>query len=286
MNPHNERSYKTLMLLYKNGKLNFSSMTEQELSTILDYAVKRLDKKKSYDDDMTLIDDCLNALKRFETETNIVSDTEITAPIINISEHNNVMRHRNTRGAIALVAVIATLFLCTAVAYANGYNIFDIIFNRDSEQVIADIKNESGVETFEGFEQKSYSDVNTFIKENPKIALETPMFNDYDIFNAEVTKDDVNIVYLIDFMNTTSSGTISFAVTIFNDNSTIAKNVVEIDDAYSETFEISDIVFYLESNLGNNSVTWFNKNYSVKIYSNLPITEIKEIVNLYYGGQI
>lgn len=285
MNSHDDQSYKVLMLLYKSGKLNFDIMTEQEISTILDYSVERLSKKKPRAEDMTLIDDCLNSLKRFDNSTTTDKNAEISTPTIKFIRKNNYAQKHKIKGLIVIAAVISTLFLCTAVAYAAGYNIFDIVFSRNNDQAIADIKNQSGEETFEGFEQKSYSDVNTFIKENSTFALKFPALEAFDTFSAEVTKDDVNNVYLLDFTDSIMEDSISFAVTIYNDNSTIARTTVEIDDENSETFKISDIVFYLESNYENNSVTWFNKNYSVKIYSNLPVPEIKEIINLYYGGQ-
>lgn len=286
-------TYQQVREMNSKDTLNFEELTETEICRLLDNAIEQFEVDNS-DENEALINACLMALDRFPQFSPKLDDEKILSGILAAQKkHRTVFPARKSKVLISLATTIAVLFSLSAVVYASGVNLFDIFFNRTSETLNIDISNQSSSqassETEEissqpsQFTDKEYTDLETFVNENPNAQL-PPYIPEGMVFTyGQAVIDSESETYNISFYDSMTEENISISIDIANGDFAATMGL-EIDNEYSEEYVVSGITHYIESNYDDFSVVWFDGNESYYLGSGITLQEIKKIINSYYGG--
>lgn len=285
-------SYVEIMKMQIDGKLNFDELTETEICGLLDDAIDNFELENS-DENECLINACLAALDRFPQYLPKLNDEKILNNILaNQKKSPSLLRTRKTKTLIAIAATIALLFSITAVAYASGHNIFDLIFNRTSETLNIDVTNQNNSQVsssssdseLQELIEKDYDDLETFIAENPNVKLPAYIPDGMEFTYGQTVTFVGGEDYNVSFNNHATNESLSIGISVYSDEEFAQTFGIEIDNEYIEEYVVSEITHYIESNMGNFSATWFDGNESYFLDGNISVEEIKKIIESHYGG--
>lgn len=286
-------SYNEIRELNINGSLNFDELTETEICTLLDEGISQFENEAS-DKNEALITSCLKGLDRFPRFLTEINDEKIIADVLANQKKISIKpiyRSKNYKLLISVAATIALLLSITAAAYASGYNIFNIIFNRTSETLNIEVMNknisqlsssDTDSEQVQLFE-KEYDDFETFLSENPNAKLPTYIPDGMEFTYGQSVSIANNQSYNIVFLNKETQEDIALYTETSNEEFAGTLNI-EIDNKHSEQYIVSGITHYIESNYQSFSVVWFDENIMYYLGSSLSLKEIKKVIDSYYGG--
>lgn len=296
---NDELSYSAIIDMHKHGKLNFDILSEEEICSLLDNAIEQFENENS-DESESLINSCLKALDRFPKYAYQLDDEKILSNVLISHDTDKNCKTKSSRHSkkvrtlASIAATIAIFFsLSIAVAYANGYNFFDVIFNRKSETLEVDITTSSdsketpltdNQEEFIG--EKEYTDFNLFIAENPKAKVPTYVPDGMEFAYGQAVVEDNHATFNLTFVDKHSDESLS----IFIENCSEgyqggSRTLLEIDNELSEQYVVNGVTHYIESNYTFYTALWIDGKSNYLIGGNIPLKEIKKIIDSYYGGK-
>lgn len=286
-------SYTEIRQMALAGELAFNKLTEAEVCDLLDQAIVQFELDES-DENEAFISSCLEALDNFPKYSPELNDKKILTNIIAAQEKQSADKpHIKSLKRTFLVAAIITALLCsTVIVHASGYNIFDWFFRRTSDSLDVEVTNQSSSQQHISDDdgeimlplEKEYTDIDTFIVENPSIRLPEYIPDGMEFISCQVSIDTDGESYMMWFENSETNENIALNQFIYSDEQFAKTFGFEIDNEYSEQYIVNDITHYIESNYDDYSVVWFSENRSYYVGSNLSLEEIKKIINSYYGG--
>lgn len=199
-------------------------------------------------------------------------------------EHNSSIKHTRKPNSLKKVvisiiaATISLLGISTVVCNANGINLFNIFFNKNTG--VASTNQNVSVNTIQ---DAYYDNLKTFLSEHTEVILPSYLPNEYIFDNSTYHLDDTKKEYSTVFSN--SNNIIRVIQTTYLNEELLPYTNYEVDGTLIEEYYYNQITFNIYSNKDRFTAIWIIDNTSYTINTSVTIDELKNIINSMYKGE-
>lgn len=264
----------------------YAAMTTEELEELLRLDLDAPPEQESDTEVLLTIMEVLTQRKKPEKTAfealesfrqNYMPEEKRTAPALNCKKKTNSRTPaRWLRTLAATAAVIAVILLTSVTAKAFGWDIWDAVVKWTEDTFHISIGTPSDATEPVNGDELSYDSLEEALEKSEVIVALAPTWfpNNYTLESITIERTPLQKIYRATYQN----GDIPLKI-IIREYISADPQYIEQSEGLVETYEASDITYYLFANNSRTQAAWINESFECYILGELTISELKTMID-------